>query len=95
MSPGAVNNDGRFDVCLIGNPRNRLQVLSILLKVLTGKHIYSSSVSRWLADKLAVTSKKPLAFFGDGEIICQGTYFNLQIIPKALKIIVPAQEERS
>jgi len=95
MSPGALNNDGRFDVCLIGNPKSRLRVLSILLKVLTGKHVYFSSVSRWLADKLVVTSERPLAFFGDGEIICQGTYFNLQIIPKALKIIVPAQKERS
>jgi YegS/Rv2252/BmrU family lipid kinase len=95
MSPGAVNNDGRFDICLIGNSKSRFQVLSILLKVLAGKHIYSSSVSTWLANKLVVSSEKPLAFFGDGEIIQQGTRFNIRIIPEALKIIVPAQKERS
>ncbi len=95
MAPGALNNDGRFDVCLIGNSKSRLQVLSILLKVLTGKHVYLSSVSRWSADRLAVTSERSLAFFGDGEIMQQGTRFNIRIIPEALKIIVPAQEERS
>ncbi|MGB2697448.1 MAG: diacylglycerol kinase family protein [Candidatus Zixiibacteriota bacterium] len=94
MSPGAVNNDGRFDVCLIGNDRSRFQILSILLKVLTGKHVRSSSVSTWHADKLVVTSEKPLAFFGDGEIIQQGTQFKIQIIPEALKIIVPDKKER-
>jgi diacylglycerol kinase (ATP) len=95
MSPEALNNDGRFDVCLIRNSKNRFQILSILLKVTFGKHVNSSSVSTWQAKKLVVSSEKPLAFFGDGEIIGQGTYFNIRIIPEALRIIVPTQKERS
>jgi diacylglycerol kinase family enzyme len=95
MSPGAINSDGRFDVCLIGNSKSRFQILSILLKVIFGKHVHSSSVSTWQTNKLAVSSEKPQAFFGDGEIIGQGTQFNIRVIPEALKIIVPAQEKRS
>ncbi len=95
MSPEALNSDGRFDVCLIGNSKSRLQILSTLLKVTFGKHVHSSSVSTWQANKLVVSSEKPLAFFGDGEIIQQGTRFNIRIIPEALKLIVPAQKERS
>ena len=95
MSPEALNSDGRFDVCLIGNSRSRCQILSILLKAAFGKHLHSSSVNRWQANKLVVSSQKPLTFFGDGEIIEQGTQFNIRIIPEALKIIVPEQKERS
>jgi YegS/Rv2252/BmrU family lipid kinase len=95
MSPKALNSDGRFDVCLIGNSRSRFQILSILLKVIFGKHVHSSSVSTWQANELVVSSEKPQAFFGDGEIINQGIQFNIRVIPEALKIIVPEQKKRS
>ena len=65
MSPGAINNDGKFDVCIIGNSRSRLQILSILVKVIFGKHVRSSSVRTWQVNDLAVSSEKPQAFFGD------------------------------
>ena len=95
MSPGAVNNDGRFDVCLIGNSRSRFQILSILLKVIFGKHVSSSSISTWQSNNLVVSSQKPQTFFGDGEIIEQRTQFNIRVLPEALRIIVPEQKKRS
>ncbi|HEB29626.1 hypothetical protein LCGC14_3070530 [marine sediment metagenome] len=44
ISPDAVNDDGIFNVCLIKNSKTRAGKLSILIKVLTGRHIYFPSV---------------------------------------------------
>lgn len=93
VSPGAVNDDGMADICLIENSASLVRTLSILLKVLVGRHIYSSSVRSWRAKELMVDAEKPLAFLGDGEIIQRGTRFNIQIIPKALKVVIPVQKE--
>lgn len=89
MSPGAVNDDGIFDICLIENSKSRMQILLILMKVLTGKHIHFPSVWTWRAGELVVYSQKPLMYFGDGEIFEEGLEFKIKIFPRALNVIVP------
>ena len=92
MSPAAINDDGMFDICLIENFKRRMQILSILIKVITGRHIYSPSVKTWRAKELIVNAEEPLSFIGDGEIIQQGTQFSIQIIPRALRLLTPIQK---
>ncbi len=89
MSPEAVNNDGLFDVCLIENSKSRLQILSIVMKVMTGSHVNSASVRQWRTPELIIQSERILPFFGDGELFGQGFEFRIKIIPKSLKVIVP------
>jgi YegS/Rv2252/BmrU family lipid kinase len=89
MSPEAVNNDGLFDVCLIENSKSRVQILSILIKVLTGNHVNSASVRQWRTPELTIQAKISMPFFGDGEIFGKASEFRIKIVPKALKVIVP------
>jgi len=89
ISPGAANNDGMFDLCLVENRKNRFQVLSIVKKVMAGRHIYSPCVKTWRASELTLKSKRPVPFFGDGELFEQKQNFSIKIMPGALNLIVP------
>jgi diacylglycerol kinase (ATP) len=93
VSPSAADDDGRFDVCLISNSKNRAQILSILLRVLSGTHTHSPSVLSWKARELVVSAQQPLGFFGDGEVIQTASKFRIQILPGALNLIVPEAGE--
>ena len=93
VSPGAADDDGIFDVCLISNSKSRAQILSILLRVLSGTHIYSPSVLSWKARELVVSAHRPLGFFGDGEVIQTASEFRIQILPGAVNLIVPEVRE--
>jgi diacylglycerol kinase (ATP) len=92
MAPGAVNDDGMFDVCLIANAHSRLYIFSILLKVLTGRHLHSPRVMMWRTDALSIEASHPLPFLHDGELLQKSRKFNVRVIPKSLKIIVPEKD---
>ena len=87
MSPGAVNNDGRFDICLIESPDTLVKTLLVILKVLTGKHIYSSGVRTWREKELIITTEKPMFFLGDGEICQEASEFKIEVLPRAVNVI--------
>ncbi len=89
ISPEAVNDDGIFDVCLIKNSKTRVGILSILIKVLAGSHIYSSSVKMWRTDTLIVEADSPKTFLNDGEFLQESKEFEIQVVPRALNMIVP------
>lgn len=93
ISPGAVNGDGLADICLIENTTTLLPTALVILKVLAGRHIHSSSVKTWCAKQVMVDTEKPVAFLGDGEIVTQGTRFNIEIVPKALRVLTPLPKE--
>lgn len=92
MSPGAINDDGAFDICLIENPLSRLKVLQVLVRTLRGTHVSLPFVRTIRATDITVKTKQPLSFFGDGEIIQKNTSFNIRLIPKALKLMVPVKK---
>ncbi len=87
MSPGAVNDDGMLDICLIENQTSFWLTLLVILKVLTGKHIYSSGVRTWRMKELIITAEKPMSFLGDGEIYRKASEFKIEILPGAVNII--------
>lgn len=92
MTPLAKNNDGRFDVCLIESLRSRLGILSIILQVLKGEHIYSPQTHLWQESELIVQTEQPLIFFADGETLPPARQFNIKLVPSALKIITPTEK---
>lgn len=94
MSPGAVNNDGAFDICLIENSLSRLKILQILIRTLNGTHISLPFVRTIRATDITIKTKQQTSFFGDGEIIQQNTSFDIRLIPKALKLVVPVKNMR-
>ncbi len=87
MSPGAVNDDGMFDVCLIENPAARMRMLAVILKVLTGRHIFSPGVRTWQTRKMILETERPTAFLGDREIGQKAKEFKIEILPRALNLI--------
>ena len=89
LSPGAVNDDGAFDVCLIERPGSRARTLSIFLGTLSGRHVDSPHVKTWRASELVVEAEEPATFFGDGELIDRASDFRIKIVPRALNILTP------
>jgi diacylglycerol kinase family enzyme len=89
MAPGAINNDGLLDICLIKNSKTRAQILFILSKVLNGSHIHSPSVLSWQTDFLTIETEHPRVFLNDGEIMEESNKFEIKILPRALSVIVP------
>lgn len=85
-SPGAANDDGMFDVCLVENS-SRAAALITLLKALKGRHV--GSVKTWRATDLLIEAERPVAFFGDGEILARAKELKVSICPGALKVIAP------
>ena len=89
VSPGAVNDDGLFDICLIERPKSRVQTLSTALKTLSGGHVDSPYVKTWRASDLMVEAAKPATFFGDGEVFDRAREFRIKIFPHAVNVIAP------
>jgi diacylglycerol kinase (ATP) len=89
VAPGAVNDDGQLDVCLIRRPRTRFQILRIVLRAVSGKHVRLPGVRFWRTDRLTIEAASPLAFLGDGEVAQEATRFHIRVFPRALDVIVP------
>ncbi len=90
VAPGAANDDGQMDVCLIRNSKNAFGRLFIVLKVLTGRHVHSPSVKLWRTDRLCIKADRPLPFLGDGEIIRGFARFDIRVVQNAVNLVVPA-----
>lgn len=89
IAPHASNADAKLDVCLIENPQNSLSLASVLMKFVLNKNTTSPWVRTWCAEQLTVTANKRLAFLGDGETIREDSHFEIQVLPRALNLIVP------
>jgi diacylglycerol kinase family enzyme len=92
LSPGAANDDGLFDVCLIENSHRRLAAYAALAQTLGGTHLRLPSVTNWRSRELVVRSPTPLDFFADGELLTSGKEFSFTILPQSLKLIVPTSQ---
>jgi YegS/Rv2252/BmrU family lipid kinase len=90
VSPGAANDDGQLDICLIKKPKGRFRTLMVVLKALSGKHVHLPCVKVWRTDRLTVEAENPLFFLSDGEVALKSRRFNIRIFPAALNVIVPA-----
>jgi diacylglycerol kinase family enzyme len=94
LSPGAVNTDGLFDICLVDNHKTKVEILSISRKVTMGEHVTLPSVTIARSHEMEMKFEKPVAFFGDGEEGPKGTDFQIKVLPRSLKLITGvAQEE--
>lgn len=95
LAPGAASDDGQFDVCLVENPRNRIELAATLLHVLHGSHLNLPSVTSWRARELHVRASEPLPFFADGEHLGTQLQFALRIVPRSLNLIIPGDRARA
>lgn len=92
INPKGILNDGRFEICLI-EPFPKAAGIGILYKLYTDS-IDDSVYSRRLTCKTAtITNLQKEVMHIDGEPIDLGTEVKVTILPKSLKVILPAEAE--
>ncbi|HVP39788.1 MAG TPA: diacylglycerol kinase family protein [Candidatus Saccharimonadales bacterium] len=89
--PGARNDDGLLDACLMAAPGGRARRFWILARTLRGEADRLPEVSRLRCARLVVETEAPARFFGDGELLCEGRRFEVEVLPGALEVVVPAE----
>ena len=97
IAPFALVDDGLLDICIV-KKIGKLKIMKTFLKVfiktplfrLPEVRIYKEilGVKVYQAKKIYLQSYISLPFHGDAEII-SATPLSLEVIPKALRVIVP------
>ena len=85
--PNAIPNDGIFDITII-KKMNKIEVLSNIKKLYDGSIIYHPKVIATKASKIEIQSEPEIFLELDGER-CGSTPVRMEIINKALSVIVP------
>lgn len=89
--PDARMDDGRLDVCIIGDvPRGRL--LSLLPAVYSGGHVGRPGVRLLRAKRIELESDRPIPVCLDGELTELTTPARFAVIPGALRVLGPGAE---
>jgi diacylglycerol kinase (ATP) len=92
VSPSASNNDGRLDLFTITDTHNRQQLLKTVLSTVTGGQEDPDNVVRLQTSHLTIEASEVLPIFADGELHGSSKCFDFQVVPQAIKLIVPLEE---
>ena len=83
----ADNADGALDVCVVHDVA-RVRLLAALTRLLRGSAIASDVFSTWQATRILIETERPTAFFGCGDLVAEGTRFDVRVVPGALRILI-------
>ena len=83
----ADNADGALDVCVVHDVA-RLRLLSALARLLRGSAIASDVFSAWQTTRVVIETERPTAFFGCGDLVAEGTRFDVRVMPGALRVLI-------
>jgi YegS/Rv2252/BmrU family lipid kinase len=87
--PNIRPDDGKIDVCIV-SARTALDYLGLIWHTITGQQRRDRNVRYLTAERgIAISADQPLPIQADGEIIGD-TPIQIEVIPDALKVIVPA-----
>ncbi len=89
VSPGAVHDDGFFDLCVIPDPANPFRELGIVLQAVLGKEAFRPRFVQSRLCHTRILTDRIVPFFGDGEILSRGRDFQIEILPRTVRLIVP------
>ena len=87
--PGAIIDDGLFDVCII-EPVPRRTVLRLLVTLFWGGHAEHPAVQMHRTKSLTIETDPPILLYADGERICY-TPATVEIVERGLTVIAPAE----
>lgn len=93
LSPGATPDDGKLDLCFVGQV-NHLQVLRLIPSVLRGSHGRSRLVhlQRFETATIEATDVDPFYFEMDGELMPDAVdRLVVRVVPGALSVLLPSQ----
>jgi YegS/Rv2252/BmrU family lipid kinase len=86
IAPMAANNDGKLEL-MTADPVTRRRILSLLPKLMSGKHVGESEIQHHSVTSLTVTAAEPLASHLDGEVQPLQRRFDFKLLPNALHLL--------
>ncbi len=86
--PRAQLDDDLLDVCLVGK-MSKLKLLFCLPTVFFGAHVRIKQVEYFQAPAVRIETGRPLEVYADGEYAGK-TPIEISLLPRVLKVIVPA-----
>lgn len=93
LAPDARIDDGLLDVVLIGD-MNILDVLKLLPRLVGSGELRTSQLRRWQVKRLTMSTDRPAPFHGDGELL-GSTPLQIEVVSRAVRVLVPLEPERS
>ncbi len=87
IAPDASLDDGVLDICLV-RPASKLDILRMMPKTFNGGHVDHPAVSMERTRRLEIEAERTLWVWADGERLGQ-TPATIEVVPKALKVLVP------
>jgi diacylglycerol kinase (ATP) len=88
VTPRAAPDDGLLDVCFVRR-MNKLKLLCWVPTIFFGGHLRLSEVEYFQVRQVTIDSARAMDVYADGDYVCR-TPVQIRIIPKALRVIVPA-----
>ena len=86
IAPMADNADGTLDL-LVADPVTRLRVLTLLPKILAGKHVAEAEVLHKPVRKVSIRAAEPVPSHLDGEVVEPIRRFDIDLLPAALDLL--------
>jgi YegS/Rv2252/BmrU family lipid kinase len=86
IAPMAHNGDGIFDL-VIAAPVTRLRILSLLPKLMRGKHFQEKEITHVQMTKLLIEADEPVSSHLDGEVQAPQCRFEISLLPGALQLL--------
>lgn len=91
IAPGAIMDDGLFDIVL-GPEVPKRTVVNFLLQLTKGTHINNDAITFTRTKTIKITSNPGTPLHADGEILSESAReISYSILPKKLTMLVPAQ----
>lgn len=87
IAPMATNNDGTFDLIVAAPVSRSRLVLSLLPKLMSGKHMAEREIVHEPVARLLVEARDPVASHLDGEVRPLQRRFEISMLPGALHIL--------
>ena len=65
-----------------------MRLLVALTRLLRGSAVASNVFSAWRAVRVTIETERKTAFFGCGDLVAEGTKFDVRVVPGALRVLV-------
>ena len=93
LTPNAMVNDGRFDMCLIP-PMSLLQLFALLARSYFNRGVDPHQVTLRPVSEISITASAPLPIHIDGEMVpeisSQATSIHVTVLPLELNVLRPS-----
>jgi YegS/Rv2252/BmrU family lipid kinase len=86
IAPTADNSDGRLEL-LIAGPVSRLRILSLLPKLIRGRHMGEREISHASVRRVQIVASAPVPSHLDGEVGAFDKRYDIEILPAALDLL--------